>query len=389
MKAVFAIWIAACALVLALGVPPAAAESLPIVVERGAVTVRAADGLGRYAERLADRADEVLPRISADLPGLPIPARIEVRLVHDSADLPSVAPLGRGAPPWAAGVAYPDVGVVAVAMHRGANMHDLINTFDHELAHLALGAAVPDAPRWLHEGFAWQHAGDLDVGRTETLVGMAWSGDVIPLDSLEVGFPAEELPASRAYAESYDFVGYLAQRGRWPDANDDGDRWAFRRFLRALAHGSSLDDAAHQAYGLPLEELFVEWKSDLVRRYLTVPTSVFASVLWIITAALLIAAFLRRRRRTQVQLATWEREEAAADRARAELSPRPHRVVRLRPPPHVPWPGTGHDLDDREPPDPELDDLRARYPDAIVHDGGDDELPDDSPPTPKPPRWIN
>ncbi len=376
-----------------LGFPGRAhAERLPITVDRGQIVVHAAAGLGAEAAGLADRAVDTLPAIAEDLQDLPGPRRIEIRLVHDSADLPSVAPPGRGAPRWAAGVAYPDAGVVAVAMRRGANVHDVVKTLDHELAHLALGAAIPDAPRWLHEGFAWQHATDLDLARAETLTGMAWFGGVIPMDELEAGFPAEELPASRAYAQSYDFVGFLAQRGRWADANDDGDRWPFRRFLRALAHGATVDDAALEAYGVPIDQLFLEWKADLVRRYLTVPSSVFASVLWIFAAVLLVIAYYRRRHRTRAQIARWSREEAAADRTREERDRRPLQpIVRLRVPPHVPWPGTTDPLDERTEREGDLEDLRTRYPDAVVGDGpGDDEPAEDGDePAPKPPRWIN
>jgi len=379
------------ALVVVLGLwlgGRASAEPLPVVVDRGPIVVRAADGLGREAARLAARAERTLPAIAADLPGLPTPPRIEIRLVHDTADLPSVAPAGRGAPRWAAGVAYPDVGVIAVALRRGSQVHDVTKTLDHELAHLALGAAIPAAPRWLHEGFAWQHAGDLDVARTETLVGMAWFGGEQPLEELEAGFPADELPASRAYAQSYDFVGFLANRGRWPDPDDDGDRWAFRRFLRALAGGATLDDAAVQAFGVPMEQLFAEWKADLTRRYLTVPTSVFASALWIVAALLLVVAFVRRRRRMRRQMEAWAREEEAAERARRDGVDRPLRpIVQVRTPVHVPWPGTHDPLDEpggRD--DHELADGDLDSSDTVV---GDDDDGDDDEPDPKPPRWIN
>ena len=330
--------------VLAAWLAPAHAQrALPIAIDRGAIHVRAAAGLDRDARRVADRAERALAKIGADLPDLPRPATIEIRVVADTADLPSVAPPGRGAPRWAAGVAYPDLGVLALAVGRGGHRHDLDKTLDHELAHLALGAAVPHAPRWLHEGFAWQHASDLDMARLETLAGMAWFGKVIPLADLELGFPAEELPASRAYAESYDFVGYLANRGRWPDAGDDGDRWAFRTFLRELSAGKPIDDAARAAYGVSLDELFDEWKADLSRRYLLVPASLFATGLWVLAAILLTLAWWRRKRRARAKLASWAAAEAAAD-ARA-----------VQPPPAAaPWaePDPLADLPDDEPPDP-------------------------------------
>jgi hypothetical protein len=318
-----------------------------VTVDRGDVVVRAAEGLESEAARLAARAERVVPTIADDLPDLPRPRRIEIRLVRDTAELTSVSPPGHGAPRWAAGVAFPSEGVLALAMYRGAQAHDVGKTLDHELAHLLLGAAVRNAPRWLHEGFAWQHARDADLARFETLAGMAWFGNVAPLDALEAGFPAEELPASRAYAQSYDFVRYLAERGRWADRDDDGDRWPFRYFLRALAEGKDVDAAARQAYGAGIEELYEEWRADLVQRYLLVPAGVFATALWMIAALLLVLAWRRRRRIARARLAEMTAEEAERHRA----------------PPHVPWPGE---------------------PDPLVGDDDDDERPD-----PPPPRWVN
>lgn len=331
----------------------AGATPLPVAIDRGDLHVRAAAGLEREARRVAERADRALARIVADLPDLPRPAVIEIRIVDDTDELTSVAPPGHGAPRWAAGVAYPAAGIVALAVQRRGQRHDLDKTLDHELAHLALGAAIPRAPRWLHEGFAWQHANEFDMARLETLAGMAWFGGVIPLEELELGFPEAEAPASRAYAESYDFVGYLAHRGRWADPDDDGDRWPFRTFLRELSLGRAIDDAARTAYGANLDELFDEWRADLSRRYLLVPASLFATGLWIVAALLLVLAWWRRRRRARAKLAQWEAAEAAADAARVHA-----------PPSTSPWAAA----------DPFAE------PDPL----------DDEPPEPRdPPRWVN
>ncbi|HUQ07520.1 MAG TPA: hypothetical protein VM261_33735 [Kofleriaceae bacterium] len=307
------LWLAALALVVVTSATAWATE-LPVVVDRGAIVVRAAAGLESEATVLADRAASTLPAIAEDLPDLPRPRKIEIRLVRDTEELTSVSPPGHGAPRWAAGVAFPDEGVLALAMRRGAQLHDTGKTLDHELAHLLLGAAVRNAPRWLHEGFAWQHAQDLGLDRVETLAGMAWFGNIAPLEALESGFPAEEAPASRAYAQSYDFVGFLAHRGRWADADDDGDRWPFRYFLRAMAQGKDVDAAAREAYGVGIEDLYDEWRADLVRRYLLVPAGVFASGLWLIAAVLLVLAWRRRRRMAKVRLAQMAAEEAARSR---------------------------------------------------------------------------
>jgi hypothetical protein len=226
-------------LILLCAVGPAfAAPRLDLAARAGRVTVLAEPGLDGTARELAEGAEQTLTRIARDLADLPTPRAIEVHLVRDARDLPAVAPAGRGAPRYAIGVAYPDLGIVSVALRRDATRLDAAQTLRHELAHIALGVALGDrAPRWLHEGFAYQHSAEWSPERVETLAGMAWLGGVIPIEQLEAVFPDQESPANRAYAESYDFVGFLSRRGRWEDSSDDGDRAPFRRFLSELGHG--------------------------------------------------------------------------------------------------------------------------------------------------------
>ena len=298
--------------------PAAAAPELVPAASRGRVTVLAQPGLESTAATLAAGADAALERIAADLVDLPVPQAIEVRLVRDAADLPAIAPAGRGAPPWAIGVAYPDLGVISIALRRGAAPADPMATLRHELGHIALGVALGErAPHWLHEGFAYQHSGEWSWQRTETLAGMAWFGSIVPLADLDGSFPREELPANRAYAESYDFVGYLSRRGRWEDKGDDGDRWPFRRFLTEIGHTGDLDAAAKAAFGRPLRELFEEWRSDLTSRYMLVPIGLLGLAVWILSALLLTLAWYRRRKQNRVRLAQWDADDRARDAALA------------------------------------------------------------------------
>ncbi len=314
------------ALVLALVMPVFAAPRLEPMAAEGRVTVLAEPGLESTAQSLAESAEAALSAISADLVDLPMPKRIEVRLVRDSADLASVAPAGRGAPPWAIGVAYPDLGIISVAMRRGANMVNADSTLKHELAHIALGVAIgKKAPHWLHEGFAYQHAGEWSWDRMETLAGMAWFGGIVPLDELDRTFPAEELPAHRAYAQSYDFVGYLSRRGRYEDKADDGDRWPFRRFLTIVGQTGDLDAAAKTAFGRPMRELFEEWREDLTSRYMLAPLGLLGLAIWILCALLLVVAWIRKKRNNKKRITKWgeeeQREDAAIAAAMAALRP--------------------------------------------------------------------
>ncbi len=303
------------ALLLALLSPVAAAPRLQHAASSGRVTVLAEDGLASEATSLADITEEALTAISADLVDLPVPQRIEVRLVRDAADLAAIAPAGRGAPPWAIGVAYPDLGVISVAMRRGANIVNTASTLKHELAHIALGVALPRAPHWLHEGFAYQHAGEWSWDRMETLAGMAWFGGIVALDELDRSFPAEELPAHRAYAQSYDFIGYLSRRGRYEDKADDGDRWPFRRFLTIVGQTGDMDAAAKTAFGRPLRELFEEWRSDLTSRYMLAPLGLLGLAIWILCAMLLVLGYIRKKRNNTKRLTTWDAEEKREDAA--------------------------------------------------------------------------
>jgi hypothetical protein len=337
---------------VSLGSLPGRADAVPLVRLPGAgrIDIRYEPGLEETARQLAANAEDVLIRISADLVDLKVPQRIRVQVVRDAQSLPSVAPEGRGAPPWAIGVAYPDLGIISVATRRGANLVDPAATLRHELAHIALGSALgPRAPHWLHEGFAYQHSAEWAWDRTETLAGMAWFGGIIPLDQLDASFPQEESPAHRAYAQSYDFVGYLSRRGRWEDKEDDGDRYPFRRFLTMVGQGTNVDAAAQRAFGKPIGQLFEEWRDDLSKRYMLAPIGLLGLALWILCALLLALAYWRKRRINRRRLGEWETQERREDEALARVHP-------VIVPPYVPWPGEDPfaDVEDDKPDDPKL-----------------------------------
>jgi hypothetical protein len=301
---------------------PALAQSLalPVVVQKDGLVVRAEAGLDKLARKVAAKAPDQLAAIRADLEDLPVPERIEIRLVKKNSDIPRAAPQGYGAPRWAAGVAYPSAGVVVVATRRESSSINVTNVVAHELAHMALGAALRGrAPRWLDEGFAYLHSSDWSFARSRTLTGMAWTGDVIPLSEIDRRFPAQEAEASRAYAESYDLVAYLAKRGTSPEHYDDGDRWPFRHFLARIAAGDDLDVAARKAYRARLDELFGEWYQSLRNRYLLMPVGLIALGIWVIGAIILVLAYLRKRRLSRAKMDEWEEEDRARDAARAAL----------------------------------------------------------------------
>jgi hypothetical protein len=151
------------------------------------------------------------------------------------------------------------------------------------------------------------------MARYATLVGAVIGGKVMRLWELESAFPAREDEAHLAYAQSYDFVAFLARRGRWSDERDDGDRSAFRRFLGELAQGKGADAAARTAFGRRLDDLEAEWVESLRGRYFLYPFALGGAALWVVGALLLVLGWWRRRRMARRTLSRWEEEEREVD----------------------------------------------------------------------------
>jgi hypothetical protein len=300
-------------------------ESAPTLHPDIALTVTAAPGLERLKAEVERMAPEAFEKILADLPGLPVPTIVDVRLVHQVKDMHEMTPDHHVPPAWADGVAYPDRGVIVVATYRGGQPIDVQNTVRHELAHLALNAALKRrVPRWLDEGFAFLHSEDWNLSRIETLTGMAWTHSTYPIHDLARYFPPDKHRANRAYAQAYDFTQFLARRGRYQDSADDGDRWAFRDFLKKIGDGKSADEAALDVYGSNISELSIEWLEDLRERYFAIPVGLFGAGLWVLAAFLLVIAYLRKTIRKRAVLAAWAMEEEAPPAPGGEIpSPRP------------------------------------------------------------------
>lgn len=305
-----------------LDAPPSMRAAGPGVMSRTQVRFVPEPGLEALAAELAPTTQAALARIAQDLPGLPELESVEVRLVKHAERMSEFAPPGHGAPIWAAGVAYPSAGVILVAA-RGADGQflDAQGTLVHELAHMALDRALAGAhvPRWLHEGFAYRHSTEWSWGRTQTLAGALFSGDLIPVGALEYAFPERHDAVSLAYAESYDFVEFLANRGRWQDVADDGNPAALRAFLAALPKTGSVDLALAESYGRSLAQLEEEWTESLRARYMWYPAAAIAGLFWVVLALLAVVGYFRKRRQLRARLADMAVEERLAEeRAAAE-----------------------------------------------------------------------
>ena len=187
-----------------------------------------------------------------------------------------------------------------------------------EIAHLAVAElGSPELPRWLQEGLAIRIAGE--SSQEEPLVLLRAARAPIPLAELDRGFPEGYGEVQLAYAESKDFVEFLAEQPHGPES--------LRKLLDAVHAGTPFDAAFAASFG-PRAQLESDWLTHLKRDYRWVPFATGSSVLFCMTSLLCIFAWarVRRRQRTRMdELALEEQALLAAQRITAaeEAMPQP------------------------------------------------------------------
>lgn len=254
------------------------------------------------ARRLASHLATSLPALAKRI-GVYPGATIEVYVVESEADFHRMQP-GQ-TPDWADGTAWPDASLIFLKSPsiRPGDASPLETVLDHELVHVLLGQAFGGrpVPHWLQEGYAQFYAGEafersLSMARNE--YGLA----PMPLFELTRSFPKDALHAQLAYAESADFVTWIARRS--------GEA-ALRTLVTDLAEGRSVNDAITRATGLSMDKANEAWLG-------TVPTSnawyrwlTNTNVLWGALGVLMAVGAWRRRQHAKAKLARWEAEDAA------------------------------------------------------------------------------
>jgi hypothetical protein len=237
---------------------------------------------------------------------------VEVRVAPTYGDMARLAPVGAPPPGYASGVAYSRLHLVLITMlpPRGAEAVDVPETFKHEMVHVALDDATlgQHVPVWFNEGLAIYLSGEHSLARQQTLMSATFSGRLIPFADLDRSFPSETFDVNVAYAESADVMRFLMQRT---------DEIRFTAMVQRIREGQVFDRAAADAYGSDLRKLEFQWHREAERRYSIIPVLTGGGIVWVGVVAALVAAYVKRRRRTKAILARWEKEEAAEDLARA------------------------------------------------------------------------
>lgn len=263
---------------------------------------------------LQEQAEEVKSQLSTLL-GRPVLEDVHVRVGRTAGEMETLAPQGTGFPKYAAGVAYSELGLVlltAESRHPGAR-HDLPEVFRHELAHIALHDAVgrDNVPRWFNEGFAIHASGEEETSRMQALWTATVSDNLLPFSSITNSFPQDAQAASVAYAQAADLLRFLQRTG---------EEHRFEALIHRLNRGQEFNEALTDAYQTDMYSLEKSWREDVARRYTFWPILFGGSLIWVFAFGLMIGGYLRRKRRADLKLARWAREEALEDKRREQFA---------------------------------------------------------------------
>jgi hypothetical protein len=250
-------------------------------------------------------------------------------------------------PRYASAVALPGLRLIILSMRaplsdEGTDLGELLR---HELAHIALNDAVESkhVPFWFNEGYAMHASNERAAERLKTLSEASLFRTIIPLSELDRTSPTEHPQVDIAYAESADFVRFLAR---------SPDKARFASLVDRVREGTPFDRALGDSYGAGLRTLDYEWREELSKRFSPLTALADGAFVWVILAALMGIAFLRRRRARKEKIDEWEREDAARDAMLREVHAREipddgmaGEQATMRPPvPMVEHDGTWHTL---------------------------------------------
>jgi hypothetical protein len=284
------------------------AQAAPIRLDTGRATIVFYPSEARLARTIAGLVTD-----ADSFPGLPRPReRILIALAPDAKRFREW--VGPSAPEWGAAVAFPQSRrIIMQGSSAGSDAGNPVETFRHELAHLALHETMGDLPpRWFDEGYASWAAHEWNrEDILATNLGLAWRG-MPTLAELDDRFQHGATSAQEAYALAYRAVADLAELG--------GDRGLAPLFAKWKEQGS-LEKAVRLTHGITLSDFEQRWQSRTRRRYGALALFSNLALGGLFLVLLLLPLYLARRRRDRARLAAMMVADAKAEAAALAADP--------------------------------------------------------------------
>jgi hypothetical protein len=258
----------------------------------------AARALAEQIEQVRDSFVKVLGR---DWPGI-----TEIRVGRDREEYEALALPGGSPPRWAVALAYPSHGIILLNARSMSGPEGPV-TLRHELAHVALGQFGRTWPRWFQEGLAQHLTGErVAVSHYAALFRAVTQEAVFHFEDLASAWPDMPSDVEVAYAQSADFVAFLASR-HGPAAMD--------QLLDGVARGEPFEMAFGKAFHTSLMVEENAWREGLATRFGWLPLTTSMQLVWLVAPGLCVIAWIRRSRQKAARLEEMAAEEAAEDAA--------------------------------------------------------------------------
>jgi hypothetical protein len=190
---------------------------------------------------------------------------------------------GGRAPSWGAGLAFPSTRTIIIRADGGEPRQ----TLRHELAHLVLHDAVRvRVPLWFDEGYAAIASNEWDRMDVFRLSWIVLRRDLPGFRELDGSLRASATTAEKAYTLAMSAVLELARRN--PARSLDS-------LLARLVRGEDFETAVLGSTGLPLTQFESDWQRTIKRRYNLVMWLSAGGFWLVISLAVGVAWWVRRR----------------------------------------------------------------------------------------------
>jgi hypothetical protein len=218
----------------------------------------------------------------------------------------SSEPLSRdfGLPEWGGGGALGSDTIVVSTRKSPFLELPLLRVTLHEMVHIALKRAYPDAPlpRWLHEGLAMLLSGEIAMEEHVVVSKAIFSRSLLPLLSIDSVNLFPRARADLAYCQSHLAVSFLVR---------EYGPAALPELLSDVEKEGDFEKGLYEVYGLSFSEAEKMLREDLIKRYRLVFVFADTYLFWAGTALLFLVAVAAVKMRNRRKLKAMEEDESA------------------------------------------------------------------------------